>query len=149
VEGQVKQDLIKEKQRDLARQDAQSLLEDVKKGVALEHAAKKIGLARRTSEFLKRTDAIAGLGQEPDMLQSAFDLSAGNPLPSEPIRTSTGYAVIRFGERKAPDMAGFEKERPQIRERLMQQKKFKSWEAWMSQLRNQSQIDRKRDLTQI
>ena len=83
------------------------------------------------------------------MLQRAFDLSAGNPLPHEPIRISTGYSVIRFGERKAPDLAGFEKERPQIRERLLQQKKFKSWEAWMNQLRNRSQIDRKRDLAQI
>jgi peptidyl-prolyl cis-trans isomerase D len=149
VDAQVKQDLIKEKQQDLARKDAQSLLEDVKNGVSLEQAAKKVGLARRTSDFLKRTDAVTGLGQEPEMLQRAFDLSAGNPLPHEPIRISTGYSVIRFGERKAPDLAGFEKERPQIRERLLQQKKFKSWEAWMNQLRNRSQIDRKRDLAQI
>ena len=149
VEAQVKQDLIKEKQRELARKDAQSLLEDVKNGVPLEQAAKKTGLTRRTSDFLKRNDSVTGLGQEPEMLQSAFDLSASNPLPHEPIQTSKGYSVIRFGERKAPDMAGYEKERAQIRERLLQQKKFKSWEAWMNQLRNRSQIDKKRDLTQI
>jgi hypothetical protein len=46
-------------------------------------------------------------------------------------------------------MAGFEKERPQIQERLLQQKKFKSWEAWMNQLRNRSQIDKKQDFTPI
>jgi peptidyl-prolyl cis-trans isomerase D len=149
VESQVKQDLIREKQRDSARKDAWSLLEDVKNGVPLEQAAKKIGSARQTSDFLKRNDSIAGLGQEPAMLQSAFNLSVSNPLPPEPVQTSKGYAVIRFGERKAPDMAGFEKERPQIQERLLQQKKFKSWEAWMNQLRNRSQIDKKQDITPI
>jgi hypothetical protein len=53
--------------------------------------------------------------------------------------------VVRFSERQAPDMAGFEQERSQIMERLLQQKKFKVWEAWMGQLRNSSQVDRKRE----
>jgi peptidyl-prolyl cis-trans isomerase D len=149
VEGQVKQDLIQEKQRELARRDSQALLEDVKNGVSLEQAAKKLGVAPQTTDFLKRSDSVTGLGQEPEMIQKAFDLSARNPLPDEPLQTARGYAVIRFGERKATDMAGFEQERSQIRERLLQQKKFKSWEAWLSQLRNRSQIDKKQEFTPI
>ena len=149
VEARVKQDLVMEKQREQARKDAQALLEDLKSGTPIEQAAKKIGLASRSSGFLKRTDPIGDLGQEPEMLRSAFDLSASNPLPAEPIQTNKGYAVLRFGERKTPDMTGFEPERGQITERLMQQKKFKAWEAWMNQLRNSSQVDRKRDFNQI
>jgi len=149
VEARVKQDLIREKQREQARKDAQALLEDLKSGLALEPAAKKIGLAPRTTGFLKRNDPIGDLGAEPEMLRIAFEQSAANPLPAEPIQTSKGYALVRFGERKAPDMAGFEQERSQIMERLMQQKKFKAWEAWMSQLRNNSQVDQKREFNPI
>lgn len=83
------------------------------------------------------------------MLRVAFERSASHPLPPEPIQTTKGYAVVRFGERKAPAMADFEKERSQIMERLLQQKKFKTWEAWMSQLRNSSQVDQKREINPI
>ncbi len=149
IESRVRQDLIREKQREQARKDAQALLEDVKSGVAWEQAAKKLGLTPRASGFLKRNDPIGDLGSEPEMLRAAFERSGGNPLPPEPIQTSKGYSVIRFGERKPPDMAGFEPERSQIMERLLQQKKFRAWEAWMKQLRDRSQVDQKRDFNTI
>jgi hypothetical protein len=50
---------------------------------------------------------------------------------------------------KEPAMEGLEKERSQIKERLLQQKQLKIWEAWMSQLRNSSQIERKKDFNPI
>ena len=46
-------------------------------------------------------------------------------------------------------MEGFEAERSQIKERLLQQKQLKIWESWMSQLRNSSQIERKKDFSRI
>ncbi|MGE5258232.1 MAG: SurA N-terminal domain-containing protein [Hyphomicrobiales bacterium] len=146
VESSVKQDLIKEKQNEMAHRDAQALLADVKGGVSLEQAAKKLGLSRRTSGFFKRNEAIDGLGNEPEVNRVAFELSERQPLPSEPARTSKGYCVIRFEERKDPAMEGFEQERGQIKERLLQQKKSRAWEVWMTQLRNSSQIDRKKDV---
>lgn len=145
VESSVKRDLVKEKQNEMARRDAQALLADVKGGVGLEKAAQKLGLSRRTSGFFKRNDAIADLGNEPEVNRTAFELSERQPLPSEPVQTAKGYCVLRFEERKAPAMEGFDRERGPIKERLLQQKKSKSWEVWMGQLRNSSQIDRKKD----
>ena len=149
VEGDVKRDLIKEKQAEMAKKEAQGLLQDVQSGTALEQAAQQIGAERRTSDFLKRTDSIAGFGYEPEMVRMAFELSDQKPLPSEPVRTSKGYAVIRFVERKAPSPEGLEKERAQIRQRLLQQKKFKTWEAWMDRLRQQGEIVRRTDFAKI
>jgi peptidyl-prolyl cis-trans isomerase D len=149
VEARVRQDLIKEKQSELARKDAQSLLDELRNGALLDQAAKKMGLAPRASGFLKRNEPVGGLGPEPEMLRIAFELSAQTPLPSEPVRTAKGFAVIRFGERRAPDMAGFEPERKTMADRLLQQKKFKAWEAWMNQLRKNSQVDQKREFNPI
>lgn len=149
VEARVRQDLIRERQREQARKDAQALLDELKSGVAWEQAVKKLGLAPHTADFLKRNDPIPGLGPEPEMLRVAFERSESSPLPPEPIPTAKGYAVVRFGERRLPDMAGFEQERHQIVERLLQQKKFKAWEAWMRQLRDRSQVDQKRDFNLI
>jgi peptidyl-prolyl cis-trans isomerase D len=149
VEAAVKQDLIKEKQREMARKDAEALLADVKAGVSLEQASKKIGVSRRTSDFVKRSDPIAELGNEPEINRVAFDLSEGQPLAADPVQTAKGYCVLRFVGQKEPAMEGLEKERSQIKERLLQQKQLKIWEAWMSQLRNSSQIERKKDFNQI
>jgi peptidyl-prolyl cis-trans isomerase D len=149
VEAAVRQDLIKEKQREMARKDAEALLAEVKAGVGFEQAAKKIGVSRRTSDFIKRSDPVADLGSEPEINRVAFDLSAGQPLAAEPVQTAKGYCALRFIGQKEPGMEGFETERSQIRERLLQQKQLKIWESWMSQLRNSSQIERKKDFSRI
>jgi parvulin-like peptidyl-prolyl isomerase len=146
IEGTVKQDLVKEMQKDLARKDVAALLEDVKSGSGLEQAAGKLGVAVHTTDYIKRSDPIADLGSEPGINQAAFELSERQPLPTEPIQTAKGFCVIRFADRKEPAMENFEKERGQIKDRLLQQKKFKIWEAWMSALRAGSQIERKKDL---
>lgn len=149
VASAVKQDLIKDKQNEMARKDAEALLAEVKSGVSMEQAAKKVGLSRRTSDFFKRSGPVAGLGNEPEVSRVAFELSERRPLAADPVRTSKGYCVLRFVEQKEPAMEGYEKERAQIKERLLQQKQFKAWEAWMSQLHQSSQIERKKDFSQI
>jgi hypothetical protein len=56
--------------------------------------------------------------------------------------------VIRFREKKPPVVDGLDAEKVQIRDRLLQQKKSKTWEAWLDQLRQSSEIVRKKDTAQ-
>lgn len=149
VEAAVQQDWIKEKQREMARKEAEALAAEVKAGLSLEQAAKKIGVSPRTSDFIKRSDPIPGLGNEPEVNRAAFDLSPGRPLAVDPVQTAKGYCVLRFVELKEPAMDGLETERSQIREQLLQQKQLKIWEAWMTQLRNSSEIERRKDFSQV
>lgn len=48
--------------------------------------------------------------------------------------------MIEFAQRKEPDMAAFEKEKTDIQERLLQQKRFTTFEAWLEQIKNRSEI---------
>jgi peptidyl-prolyl cis-trans isomerase D len=148
MEARVKQDAIREKQTEQAGQDARALLADVKNGAALEPAAKKAGLTAKTTDFFKRGDSPPDLANEPEITRAAFALSEREPLPAEPIKTSMGYSVIRFRERKPPAVDGLDAEKTQIRDRLLQQKKSKTWEAWLDQLRQSSEIVRKKDIAQ-
>ena len=125
-----------------------ALLADVKNGAALEPAAKKVGLTAKTTDFFKRGDSPPDLANEPEVTRAAFELSEREPLPAEPIKTSTGYSVIRFREKKPPAAGGLEAEKAQIQDRLLQQKKSKTWEAWLDQLRQSSEIVRKKDIAQ-
>jgi len=146
IEARVKQDAIREKQTEQAGKDARALLADVKNGAALEPAAKKAGLTAKTTDFFKRGESPPDLANEPEVTRAAFELSEREPLPAEPIKTSTGYSVIRFREKKPPAAGGLEAEKAQIQDRLLQQKKSKTWEAWLDQLRQSSEIVRKKDI---
>jgi hypothetical protein len=48
--------------------------------------------------------------------------------------------VIEFKERKKPDAVGFEKEKAGIIKRLTDQKRFKAFESWISQMKASSKI---------
>ena len=148
IEARVKQDAIREKQTEQAGKDARALLADVKNGAALEAAAKKAGLTVKTTDFFKRGDSPPDLAKEPEVARAAFELSEREPLPAEPIKTSTGYSVIRFRDKKLPAAEGLVGEKVQIHDRLLQQKKSKIWEAWLDQLRQGSEIVRKKGIAQ-
>lgn len=149
VEARVRQDLAQEKRREASRKDAQAVIADVGKGVALEQAAKQRGLARHTSEFFKRRDPVGVLGSEPEVNRVAFDLGENRKLAPEPVQTAKGYCVIQLVERRPPAAEGLEKERPQIVERLLQQKKYRFWESWMKELRASGRVERKADLGRV
>lgn len=145
VEARVRQDLIREKQTEQAGQDARALLSDLKAGVAIDQAAKKIKASVQRTEFFKRSGGSPEAGVDPEVARAAFELSEREPLPAEPVKTSDGYAVIRFGERKPAPAEGLEAEREQIRSRLLQQKKSAAWSAWLEQLRKASVIEVKKE----
>ncbi len=146
VEAAVRKDLIRDKQVEEAGKDAKAILADVKAGVSMAQAAKKIGLAQKATDYFKRSDAVAELGNSAEAVQAAFTLSAGSPLIEEPLKTPKGFLVLRFGERRTPPMEDFPKEKSKIEEQLLQQKKFKAWEAWLEQLRKAGDIERRKDL---
>ncbi len=147
VEARVRQELIREKQTEQAGREARALLEELKAGAAFEQAAKKIGATVETTGFFKRSGSVPDAGVAPEVVRAAFALSEREPLPAEPVRTSEGYSVIRFRERKPPAPEGLAADREQIRSRLLQQKKSEAWAAWLEQLRQASTIEIKRELT--
>jgi peptidyl-prolyl cis-trans isomerase D len=145
VKERLKAEVVREKQVEQSRQDAAKLLAELRDGVALDQAAQKRGAEARTTELLKREESIPALGSEPDVMRTAFGLSEREPLPKEAIRTPKGYCVIRLKAKQPPSPEGLEKERPQIVERLLQQKRSAAWQAWLEQLRNQAEIERRQE----
>ncbi|MGE0083765.1 MAG: SurA N-terminal domain-containing protein [Desulfococcaceae bacterium] len=96
--------------------------------------------------FFKRNEPIPQIGYEQEISQAAFLLSKENPLPETPLKGKNGYYVIRFKDRKLPDATAFEKEKASVRERLLRQKQYKTFETWITQLRVKSKITKQEDL---
>jgi peptidyl-prolyl cis-trans isomerase D len=140
AEKKIRADFIKEKQDEKASEAAQECLKAVKGGSSLTDEGEKLGLTVKTTDFFKRNDSIPDIGYEREIAQAAFNLSEEKKLPENPLKGKKGYYVIRFKERKEPGQEDFEKEKASVRERLMQRKKFKTFDAWLSRLKDQSQI---------
>ncbi len=147
VEAQVRADVVRRKQAERALEQARALLADLRGGAALEAAAKRHGVAFRTTGYFQRSDTIEGLGHEPAVNRAAFSLSERNPLPEEPLPTEKGACVLRFAGRQEPDPAGLERERERIREQLLRQKRAQLWESWMNDLRRSGKIERRKDFS--
>lgn len=140
VESAVKKDLIKEKQDAEALRQTQSIIAELKDSASIETVAGKFNLKPQTTGFFKRSASIPGIGYEPSIAQAAFKLSESNSFHQDAIKGQKGYYVIGFRERKEPSTEGFEKDKADIKARLLQQKGFKTVEAWLTRIKDQSEI---------
>jgi peptidyl-prolyl cis-trans isomerase D len=140
VEKTVSADLIKEKKSEKAKTDAEALLSALKDGAALAAASKEFDLKIQSTGFFKRNDSIPNIGFERDLSRAAFELSEQESLPPEIIKGRKGYYIIQFRQRQAPSLADFEKEKEDIKNQLLQQKRFKAFQAWLDQRKKSSEI---------
>ncbi len=140
VEKTVSADLIKEKKSEKAKTDAEALLSALKDGAALAAASKEFDLKIQRTGFFKRNDSIPNIGFERDLSRAAFELSEQKSLPPEIIKGRKGYYIIQFRQRQAPSLADFEKEKEDIKNQLLQQKRFKAFQAWLDQRKKSSEI---------
>ncbi len=140
VADKVKSDLLEQKRDEKAKADAEAVLAALKDGDGLQEVGAIFELTPEQTGFFKRNDSIPNVGFERALSQAAFELSDQSKLPREVIKGRKGYYVIHLNQRKAPALDGFEKEKTGIKDQLLQQKKFKAFEAWLEDKKNRSEI---------
>jgi len=140
VKAKVKEDLVNEKQDAKARDEAGMLLTELEDGQPFSEVSEHFNLTPQKTGLFKRNDSIPTIGFEREIARAAFRLSENDKLPEEVIKGQKGYYVISLRERQKPSLEGFEKEKAQIKERLMQQKTAITFDAWLTQLKNESEI---------
>jgi hypothetical protein len=116
------------------------LLSALKDGGTIETVGKKFDLTPKTTGFFKRNDPIPNIGLERELSRAAFELSEKNSLPQEVFQGAKGFYVIKFKQRKTPATEEFEKEKDNVKERLLQQKRSETLRAWLEQKKNSSEI---------
>ena len=145
VEEKVMAALIKEKQDEKATTDANEFLSGLKKGKLMSAQCVKYGLQLSSTGFFKRNEPVPDIGLERGIIEAAFKLSNKIKLPEKVIKGGKGYYVISFKERKEADTEGFVKEKANIKEGLLRQKRIKTFDKWLTQIRNKSKISIEKD----
>ena len=109
--------------------------------VGLEKAAAAAGLVRKeTPALTARGQALGDLGTGGALEETAFSLP--EKATSDPVRTSSGWAVLRVLEKKPFDPAELAKQKAQIAASLRQQKQSELFRAFVVEARDRYEITR-------
>jgi peptidyl-prolyl cis-trans isomerase D len=100
VRDRVREDVVKKKALDVARQKAASVAATLKSAADFAAAAKAAGLEPRTSELVARGAALPDVGISPAVEQAAFTLPAG--AVSDPISAGNAVAIVKVIQREPP-----------------------------------------------
>jgi peptidyl-prolyl cis-trans isomerase D len=140
VKEKVMVDLVAERRDAKASEDANVFLSALKSGQSMDTTSNDFNLTPKTTGLFKRNESIPQIGFERKISEIAFKLTNEKKLPEKVIKGGKGYYVIQFKDRKPPDMEGFNKEKTAIKQRLLQQKKSKVFDALLSQIKSKSDI---------
>ena len=139
VKGRVREDVVKSKAADTARQRAAELAPQLKSG-SFEAAARKAGLEVKTTDEIARGAPIADVGVSPAVDAAAFSLPAGGV--SDPIRTEDGAAIVKVLERKDVTAEEVKTGRQQVRDELLNERRNRFYSSYMQKARESMRIDR-------
>jgi peptidyl-prolyl cis-trans isomerase D len=141
VKTKVRDDVLKQKAIDAARQKAASINAALKSG-DFEKAAKAAGLDVKTTELITRGAPI-GETVSPALEAAAFSLPQGGV--SDPVVTDTGAAILKVVERK--DIAADElaKQKDSLKNEILNERKNKFFAAYMTKARQKMKININRE----
>ena len=105
---------------------------------SLEDIAEESGYKLQTAQQIARGSYIQEIGSSEEFSQVAFSLNVGDT--GGPAKTQKGYALIRVNALKPINQEKFLEDKNAIREKLINEKKQKSFQNWFSQLKKESNL---------
>jgi peptidyl-prolyl cis-trans isomerase D len=142
VKTKVREDVLKQKAVEAARQKAAAVDAQMKSG-DFDKAAKAAGLEVKTTDLIARGAPIGDAGVSPALEDKAFSLPAGSV--SDAVVTDNGAAIVKVVERKNIDQAEFAKQKDSLRTELLNERKQKFFSAYMAKARQRMKININRE----
>jgi peptidyl-prolyl cis-trans isomerase D len=131
VRDRVVADLKQEKAATEARTKANELIKRVKAGEKFDAAAKALGLDPKASDEFARSGSISNVASG-KQLAPAFQLKPGDVAP--PLNLGNNWVVYEVVEKQEPNPADFEKQKKEITDAVLQNKRSLAFEAFRTAL---------------
>jgi peptidyl-prolyl cis-trans isomerase D len=146
VKDRVRDEVIKIKARDLAKQRAAEVAAKLKGAPDFEKAAKAAGVDSKTTELIARDAQIPDLGNVPGVVDAAFKMSVG--AISEPIPTDNGAAVVKLLEKQETSAADFAQAKDKFRDEVLTDRRNRFFGAYMVKAKQRMKIEVNREALQ-
>jgi peptidyl-prolyl cis-trans isomerase D len=132
VKEAVQDAFVQERSQALARQKADEYLTEVKAGRPLEELAQALNTQAEQTGFFARNSTIPKLGRPQGFIKQVFSMSVDEARVIDLLEQP---AVVVLKERKAFDAAAFEKDKAQVRQQALRQKREQTFTQWANELR--------------
>jgi peptidyl-prolyl cis-trans isomerase D len=137
VKARVRDDLLKQKALEAARQKAATVNAQLRSG-DFNAAAKAAGLEAKTTELIARGAAVTDVGVSPAVDAAAFSLPVGGV--SDPIVTDTGAVIVKVLERQDAKPEELTKGAAALREEMLNERRNRFFSAYMARAREKMKI---------
>ena len=131
VRDKIVASLKQEKAQQAARSKAEELSKRAKAGEKFDAAAKALGLDPKTSDEFSRAGSIPGVGSG-KQVSAAFGMKAGDV--SAPQNLGLNWLVYRVETKTEANPADFEKQKKDLTEQVLNEKRGLAYEAFRSSL---------------
>jgi len=131
IEADVRQAYLKSEQERLAAQEAESLLEKLRKGESLEKLAAAKGLRIQETGFFQPGNVIPKLGANPDAVNVLMSLSMNRPYPEKPMSFGNSQVILKLKGQSALDMKDFEAKKEIYRKIAINLKREEAMKSWL------------------
>ncbi len=146
VKDRVRDEVIKLKARDLAKQKAAEVAAKLKGAPDFDKAAKAAGVEAKTTELIARDAPIPDLGVAPAIDDAAFKMTPG--AVSDPIAVDNGAAVIKLVEKQETTPAEYTLAKDKFREEILADRRNRFFGAYMVKAKQRMKIEVNRDSLQ-
>jgi peptidyl-prolyl cis-trans isomerase D len=146
VKERVRDEVIKQKARDLSRQKATEVAARLKTAPDFEKAAKAAGLEAKVTDLIARDSPIPDLGAAAAVEEAAFKLPVG--AVSGPIATDNGTAVVKVLDKKEVSTEEWNNAKDRFREELLGDRRNRFFSAYMVKAKQKMKIAVNRETLQ-
>jgi peptidyl-prolyl cis-trans isomerase D len=138
--GEVKQDWLVEKSRDLARRKAQELLETARQDGTITKVARNHKLEVKRTGLFTATSPARPIGNQRDVVITAFALRPGQPVASEVYEIDGKFLILQLEDRLPATEEEFQKQKVNLASQLLLAKKEQTFNRWILGRREKSEI---------
>jgi len=146
VKDRVRDEVVKQKARDLTRQKAAEIAAKLKAAPDFEKAAKAAGLEVKTTDLIPRDSPIPDLGQAPEVDTVAFSLPVG--AVSDPVTTDNATAVVKVLEKQEVSPDEWTNNKDRFREEVLADRRNRFFAAYMTKAKQKMKIEVNREALQ-
>ncbi len=143
VKDRVRDEVIRIKSRDLAKQKAAELDARLKTAPDFEKAAKAAGLDVKTTELIARDAPITDIGVSSAVDDAAFAMAVGSV--SDPIVTDNGAAIVKLVDKQETSPADFALAKDKFREDMLTDRRNRFFGAYMVKAKQRMKIEVNRE----
>ena len=146
VKDRVRDEVIKQKARELSQQKAAEVAAKLKGALDFEKAAKAAGVEAKTTELIVRGAALPDLGVAPAVEDVAFSLPAG--AISAPIPVANGTAIVKVIQKQETTPEDYTLAKDKFRDELLADRRGRFFGAYMTKAKLRMKIEVNRETLQ-